>query len=246
MEEEVEEENKRMVFTAILEYWVLKSNDRTWRGNAAGRSNFVSDCVGRLNDRFDRYLYCLTLSHQFLLNAHTKHFHHYWLSTSISIWYCPRVYSNLLIHNTDQNTTYLLETFSWSSLPYHGAHSLHGRVLLVHIELGHAISHGTFVLELRAQPCASQTLIPLTSIWASKGPPWIPHHPHLANENTSYLNFLKKRNVCVNNEDKDKTRLKIILCLLFVKLHVTDMRMSWASELYTCQHVVLLFYQIIL
>ena len=60
-------------------------------------------------------------------------------------------------------------------VPYHGGHSLHGLVLLVHTELGQAV--GTFVLELRAQPCAAQTLIPC--IRTSERAAWVPHHPHL-------------------------------------------------------------------
>lgn len=38
---------------------------------------------------------------------------------------------------------------------YHCSQSLHGLVLLVHIELGQVVGHGTFVLELRAQPCTT-------------------------------------------------------------------------------------------
>lgn len=36
---------------------------------------------------------------------------------------------------------------------YHCSQALHGWVFLVHVELGQIVSHWTFVLELRAQPC---------------------------------------------------------------------------------------------
>lgn len=48
--------------------------------------------------------------------------------------------------------------------PYQCSHPLHGLVLLVYIELGQITGHGPFVLELRAQPCPSQTLISLPRI----------------------------------------------------------------------------------
>lgn len=58
--------------------------------------------------------------------------------------------------------------------PYHCSHSLHGLILLVHVELSQVVGHRTFILELGAQP-----LISLRLVWTTKGPSWVSHHPHL-------------------------------------------------------------------